>query len=265
MRPAPKRPHPPLPRAVLLDLDDTILDDSGSASRCWLEACEAHAGELGGIAPERLFEAIERTRGWYWADRERHRAGRLDLGAARAEVVGLALAELGVGVGVAATALAGPGLPASGAPGPLDAKIAAEYGRRRDTGMRPLDDAIETVRWLREQGCLLALVTNGNGAAQRAKVDRFQLAALFEVILIEGELGFGKPDPRIYRRALDELGVEASDVWMVGDNLEWEVASPQRLGIFSVWVDVHGAGLPTDHPVQPDRIVRRLADLRGPA
>ncbi len=66
---------------------------------------------------------------------------------------------------------------------------------------------------------------------QRSKINRFGLADLFDLILIEGEVGFGKPDPRVYERALESLGVAAGDTWMVGDNLEWDVAEPQRQGI----------------------------------
>ena len=40
-----------LPRAVLLDLDDTILDDSGNITACWLEACHAHRSALNGLDP----------------------------------------------------------------------------------------------------------------------------------------------------------------------------------------------------------------------
>ena len=77
-------------------------------------------------------------------------------------------------------------------------------------------------------GCKLAVLTNGAGAAQRGKLTRFGLENLFDEVLIEGEVGFGKPDPRIYRLALARLGLPADRVWMVGDNLEWDVRAPQR-------------------------------------
>jgi putative hydrolase of the HAD superfamily len=48
---------------------------------------------------------------------------------------------------------------------------------------------------------------------------------------------------------------------MIGDNLEWEVEAPQRLGIYSVWMDVHGDGLPAESPITPDRIIRSLSEL----
>ena len=31
---------------------------------------------------------------------------------------------------------------------------------------------------------------------------------------------------------------------MVGDNLEWDVAEPQRQGIYGIWIDIRGRGLP---------------------
>ena len=48
---------------------------------------------------------------------------------------------------------------------------------------------------------------------------------------------------------------------MVGDNLEWEVAAPQRLGIFGIWFDAACKGLPRDTHIKPDRIVASLSEL----
>ena len=234
-----------LPQAVLLDLDDTILDDTGGVSSCWLEACVAHRSQMDNLDPRTVYEAIEKIRDWYWSDAERHRVGRLDLAAARREVVRLSLADLGVD-----------------APDLAD-KIGDSYHALRDAGIQPFADAITTVQWLRDSGCRLALLTNGSSDAQRSKIARFGLATLFDAILIEGELGFGKPDPRVYVRALQELDVSPADAWMVGDNLEWDVAQPQRHGILGIWIDIRGRGLPDGHSTKPDRIVRRLSELRS--
>jgi len=74
------------PRAVLLDLDDTSLDDSGGVVACWRDACHAHQSRMNGLDPEAVFEAIDRLREWYWSDPERHRVGRLELAWARGDV-----------------------------------------------------------------------------------------------------------------------------------------------------------------------------------
>ena len=53
----------------------------------------------------------------------------------------------------------------------------------------------------------------------------------------------------------------AHETWMVGDNLEWEVAAPQRLGIHAIWFDGEGEGVPPGSAVTPDRIVTALPQL----
>ena len=233
------------PRALLLDLDDTILDDSSLVHESWQGACAGHADRLAPFDAVIVADAIRRTSKWFWADPDRHREGRLRLDAARREVVRLALFELGID----------------------DAELAAcigdAYSHRRDIGMEPLPDAIDTVRWLRDSGRRLALLTNGAAVAQRRKITRFELTDLFDVILVEGELGFGKPDERVYRRALSALDVKPSDAWMVGDNLEWDVCAPQRLGMSGIWIDPRGRGLPEHTSTRPDHIVRSLAELRS--
>jgi putative hydrolase of the HAD superfamily len=234
-----------VPRALLLDLDDTILDDTGGLVISWREACLTHCSAMNGLDAEALFEAIDRTREWYWSDPERHRAGRLELAWARGEVVRLALADLGVD------------------DVDLARRIGDTYHALRDRAIKPFADAVATVEWLRSQGCRLALLTNGGSTGQRQKINRFNLAPLVDAILIEGEVGFGKPDPRIYTQALVALGVTPAETWMVGDNLEWDVAGPQREGIAGVWIDARGHGLPPDRSVRPDRIISRLGDLKS--
>jgi putative hydrolase of the HAD superfamily len=236
-----------LPPAILLDLDDTILNDSEDIHGCWREACLTFRSDLGGIDPVALHRTIDRTREWFWGDPGRHREGRLDLDAASRKIVELSLFEMGA----ADPILAG--------------KIAAKYRHQREAGLRPFPDAIDTVRWLRACGCRLALVTNGNGETQRRKLLRFGLVELFDSILIEGELGFGKPDPRIYAQALQELAAVPAGSWMVGDNLEFDVAQPQSMGMLGIWIDVRGEGLPETSKVRPHRILRGLSELReGP-
>jgi putative hydrolase of the HAD superfamily len=121
--------------------------------------------------------------------------------------------------------------------------------------------AHEAIDALKAHGVKLALVTNGAAETQRAKVERFALTHRFDHIQIEGEHGFGKPDERAYLHAMQALGVTAPETWMVGDNLEWEVEVPQRLGIYAIWMDWHGGGLPAGSTIKPDRIIRSLTEL----
>ena len=231
------------PQAIFIDLDDTILDYSGNVDGSWREACAVHHDGIRDVSLSTVQSAIDKKREWFWSDPDRHRVGRLDMWAARREVVRLALEDVGID------------------DPSLAARIADKFSALRDEAIRPYPDALEAVQSFRQLGYRLALLTNGNGVIQRRKVSRFGLEDLFDLILIEGEVGFGKPDPRIYRQALEGLGVTPAETWMVGDNLEWDVFQPQRMGIFGIWVDMQGRGLPEGHDVQPNRIVRRLAEL----
>ncbi len=232
-----------LPKAVIPDREDTILNDSGSIDACWREACLAGSARFG-IHPDALFDAIRKSGRWFWSDPERHRVGRLNLETARTEVVWQALVELGI------------------ENKELAATIGRIYHNSREERLEIFPDAVETLEWLREQGCKLALLTNGNGAPQRRKIETFGLDRLFDAIFIEGEVGFGKPDPRVYRLALGRLSTKPSETWMVGDNLDWDVAQPQRLGIFGIWIDTTGDGHASLGSVKPDRIIRSLSELK---
>src|SRR5262249_36467766 len=146
-------------------------------------------------------------------------------------------------------------------PDDLAIRLADRFTTYREEEMFVFPGAHEAIDRLKILGVKLALVTNGAADMQRAKVERFALTHRFDHIQIEGEHGFGKPEERAYLHAMDALGVTAAETWMVGDNLEWEVVTPQRLGIYAIWIDVHGEGLPAGSTIRPDRIIRSLTEL----
>jgi putative hydrolase of the HAD superfamily len=228
-------------KALLLDLDDTLLDYSGGAERCWAEACATAASEL---EQPRLVEALVASRRWFWDDPVRHRRERTNMLRAWTQIATDALERYG-------------------APSPeLGTAIAANFAARRRSVMDPFPETLACLAALRARGLPLGLVTNGDAAEQRWKIERCALAPFFGAIVIEGEVGAGKPDAIVYEMALKTLGVEPGpDVWMVGDHLEFDVAGSQRVGLHGVWIDRVGGGLPAGTPVRPDRVVRALAEV----
>ena len=139
--------------------------------------------------------------------------------------------------------------------------MAGAYAAEKDRSIALVPGAVEVLANLRKAGVRLGLISNGSGPGQRRKVDRFGLGPLFDVILIEGEFGLGKPEPSVYSSALADLGVDPTDAWMVGDQLESDVAAPQRLGLRGIWVDYRGQGVPAGSDVRPDRIIRAVTEL----
>jgi putative hydrolase of the HAD superfamily len=235
-----------LPRAMLIDMDDTILSAYGRPEIAWNHIAGEFARELAPLQPQQVAAAVLSYARSFWATAEP--AWRLKLEEAR---------RLSVQGGFDALAAAGHArLPAD-----LASRIADRFTAYREEEMFVFPGAHDAIDELKARGVKLALVTNGAAETQRAKVERFAFAHRFDHIQIEGEHGFGKPEERAYLHAMEALGVTAGDTWMVGDNLEWEIAAPQRLGIYAIWMDVHGEGLPPGSTVKPDRIIRSLSEL----
>ena len=106
----------------------------------------------------------------------------------------------------------------------------------------------------------LAIVTNGDTTTQRAKIEATGLAPLVDAILVSGEFRIGKPDPRIFERALAMLDVAADRSVHVGDSLEADVAGARASGIGAVWVNRSGVPAPSGE-TKPDHQIRSLAEL----
>src|SRR5713226_2419091 len=238
-----------LPRAILFDLDDTILSAFGRAPSQWQRVVAAFAEHLDPHPPDEVVEAMLAYSRYLWADEMRHKHWRHRICEARRHIVANAFAELCTKHGRTAP------------PSEICDAIADRFNELQSAELGMFPGAHETLDRLKELGVKLALVTNGAAAPQRAKVERFALTHRFDHIQIEGEHGFGKPEDAAYRHALQSLGVTANEAWMVGDNLEWEVVAPQRLGIYAIWYDGYGIGLPEGSPIRPDRIIRALPDL----
>ena len=223
-----------LPRAMLIDLDDTILSAYGRPEIAWNHVATEFASEFAPLSPQQVAAAIVDSGRKFWAVAEAQ--WRLKLPEARHEVVRGGFSKLAA---AGQTAL----------PMDLAIRIADRFTAFREEQMFVFPGAHDAIDALKAHGVKLALVTNGAAETQRAKVERFALTHRFDHIQIEGEHGFGKPDERAYRHAMQVLEVK------------WEVEVPQRLGIYAIWMDAHGQGLPAKSTVKPDRIIRSLTEL----
>ena len=109
----------------------------------------------------------------------------------------------------------------------------------------------------RRRGLALALLTNGVPDLQREKLVGAGLAHHFSLVLISGEVGIGKPDPRLFRMALCAFGVAPEEAAMVGDNPQKDVRGARLAGVRAVWVD---RGLRPEDPEASTDL--RVGDLR---
>jgi putative hydrolase of the HAD superfamily len=124
---------------------------------------------------------------------------------------------------------------------------------------------------LRDRGLKLGLVSNAfdPGWLLHRDLEQMGLGQRLDVAVFSSEVGYRKPDPRIFERALEALGVEPGNSLFVGDRLYEDVRGADELGMTTVqalWfrADEHPDGGEPDHQAftQFDvlNIARRLLD-----
>ena len=142
------------PKAILFDLDDTIVADDAVYEKAWQGVFEKPAFQECEFDITKLRSIIKKTVEWYYGDPERLQWARQNLPAARREVVSISLSCLGID------------------DLELARKLADSYGAEKEKAIFVYPGAIETIRHFKNHGVLLALVTNGSSESQRRKLER---------------------------------------------------------------------------------------------
>jgi putative hydrolase of the HAD superfamily len=106
-------------------------------------------------------------------------------------------------------------------------------------------------------GFRIAVISNSDGRAA-STLERNGLLRYFEFVIDSGEVGVEKPDPRIFRLALDRLGVPAHDALYVGDLYEVDVVGARAVGMQAALIDPEG--VQGERDVLTLRSVAELAD-----
>ena len=115
--------------------------------------------------------------------------------------------------------------------------LAERFGRERRARHAVFPDAAPALEWARRQYRKLALVTNGASCLQREKLAASGLERYFDVIVVSGEVGVGKPSAGIYTLTLERLGVHAAAAAMIGDSLERDIEGARAAGLHAVWLN----------------------------
>ena len=251
-------------KAILFDLDDTLIEEHSLNEATLRVTCE-FAGRQRGLDPEILHQGVRRHAGELWRASETidycrkigisSREGLWgDFTGNDPELVTLqrwipkyrqetwirALAEQGV----------------------TDSDIAmrlAEYFVAERGGRQVVFPDTEPVLQDLKRTFRLALITNGAPGVQWAKINGSGLRHYFDEIIISGELGIGKPDPRIFTHSLEALGVTSDDAMMVGDTLERDIRGALQAGIRAIWINRFAQENQSE--ITPDEVIINLRGL----
>ena len=123
----------------------------------------------------------------------------------------------------------------------------------------PFQFLTEMMNELKEQGYLLGIITNGRSQFQARAIDGLGVREYFDVILISEVEQVRKPQVEIFQRAMNRLGVSASDSIFVGDHPEADIVGAKGAMMKTIWK----RNLFWTEPKEADAIVDELSEISG--
>jgi REG-2-like HAD superfamily hydrolase len=119
-------------------------------------------------------------------------------------------------------------------------------------------EAAPTLATLHEAGLRLGVVSNFE-AWLEGLLAALEVVPMLDALVVSGIEGLEKPDPAIFERALERIGVEPERTVYVGDSPEFDIAPARALGMHALLIDRKGRYDPDLWPVV--RSLRDVVDL----
>jgi putative hydrolase of the HAD superfamily len=215
-------------RVVLFDLDDTLFAHRAAVS----SGIQRYATQLG--EPYGTMEAVDLVALWHDLEEQHYHsylAGRLDFEGQRQARARDFAARHGVELG--------------------DEEASAwfsDYFEHYVAAWSLHDDALRCLDALEGAipGVRFGLITNGDLAFQRRKVEAVGLDTRIDQLIASGEVGVAKPDARIFEEACAAFGVQPAEAVYVGDRLRTDAIGAARAGLTGVWLNRRGDVPPAD-------------------
>jgi putative hydrolase of the HAD superfamily len=231
-------------RAIIFDLDDTLIEDYDATQRAFTKACQ-YVQQQVGVDALQLAADVYRHACQIWHNNPMF---------PYCDFIGISASEGLWGIFADQTGrddqlqalhrwvptyrmdawsrgLADHGIQDS----ELTGKVAQEFFNVRRSYSIFAD--VEPV--LRElcQNYKLAILTNGASDLQREKLVQSDLEHYFDVVAVSGEVGIGKPNVEVFTYVLERLAVGPEEAIMVGDSLARDILGAHRSGMRGIWIN----------------------------
>jgi len=256
-------------KAIIFDLDNTLLWDERSIDEAFQATCTYASKENAAIASAALEAAVREAALQLFESMEIYEwAHRIEV--TYLEALWGRFEDSGGDAKLEKLAQLAPeyqreawnrGLRQAGVSDPeLARRLAVRFADERRKRPLVYDDTFEVIQRLADRGYKLLLLTNGAPDLQQEKVDSIPwLGGYFAHIVISGTFGAGKPAAAIFHHSLELLGISADEALMVGDNPDTDIKGANGIGMRSVWINRHRKAAPADN--RPTYEIERLTEL----
>jgi HAD superfamily hydrolase (TIGR01549 family) len=135
----------------------------------------------------------------------------------------------------------------------LAAHLCAVYLKRRFEEVELFDDTLPTLDAIQGRHTV-GLLSNGNTYPERCGLE-----GRFQFVVFSQEYGVEKPDPRLFRIAMEQAGCSERELLHVGDSLADDVGGAKRAGARSVWLNRKRRR--NESGIKPDFEISSLSEL----
>lgn len=231
-------------KLLIFDLDNTLINYGGVTEKAWQLTTERCINTFDlTVDAKEMTEEIIKANDAIWKDETKRPKGNFSFSELRKEIVVTALKKMNIENEEIADFLV------------------QQYAICKHEAIYVFEDVFETLTKLKEQGYLLALLTNGDGQFHREKLKRFDLEPFFDGIFIDGEQGIGKPERKAYENVLNFFHLIPDEACMIGDHYLWEVVAPKKYGLHAIWVNRGDLGIEGNERIKADAMIYDIGEL----
>lgn len=228
-------------KAVLFDLDETLIDDSvglEEAHRAVAKRFGSYVREHGAkVGEDEIFLKLTKL------DDKMNLERRY----IRNDWWPLLLAKLGVKVDI---------------PNPVLDELTLIYWKTFADNAEPYPDAEPTLEYLRQKGYKLGIITDTDGTRgiKRMRLNQLDIVKIFDVVVISGEeTPKPKPDPAPFLLAAGKLGVKPKECVFVGDKPFTDIDGGNAAGMITILLKRRDWGVKE----RSNFTIKSLSELRG--
>lgn len=127
----------------------------------------------------------------------------------------------------------------------------------------PFHDTIPTLLRLRDLGYKLGVITDGISVKQWEKLIRLGLQHFFHSVTISSDVGREKPDPELFKIAINKSGCIPGETLMVGDRIDKDISGAGKAGMLTAQIlkGKYREKKPADESEKPDYVLSNLMDI----
>lgn len=229
-------------KVLFWDLDHTLWDFKKNSREALREGYEAFdLRNLGVGEVEEYISAYETSNDWCWRE---YREGRMEKSELRGRRFEMAMEPWGLQNDAV-----------------LGGKLGQHYIDTSPYKTNLFEGSIEVLTALKEAGFRMVILTNGFEEVQHIKVEKSGLSDFFESVITSDEMGYKKPHPAAFRIALEMVGVESSDVVMIGDNIEADIEGGKKAGLETVFFNPDSKEINESYKASVDHEISSLVEI----